>query len=172
MKLKERVWSTLWGLKLRRQLKKQQKQYKKEKARCAKTYPDWKDDEFNTLDLKFIWGILPKGSNEGTPSWNTLNDAVVYYNRQNKKYYFDFDCGFYHSGIPDSVARMIANLERVEEAFAAWLHENNNYIKPDGIVLEDFVLDVLCAEDLMLLRFKVGAMIECLKKYKDFLFDK
>lgn len=172
MQLLERLRSWLFGIKLKRYLRKEQRKYKKDKIRCAKEYPDWVDDEFNMTDLKFIWGILPKGSRETTPSFVTFNDAIVYYNRKNEKYYFDFDYGFYDGGDRDSMLRMIEDLERVEAAFAAWLHENNNYTKPQGIICDNFFLkEVTCAEDLITLRFKVGILIDGLKRYVAFLFD-
>ena len=55
-------------------------------------YPDWKDDEFNCLDNKFIWGVKAKSDQSGKdPSFVTLNDLQIYYNRKSKIYFLDLD---------------------------------------------------------------------------------
>lgn len=68
-------------------LKKELKTGKLEKRRCAKQYPDWKDDEFNCGPLKYIWGV----SDAKNPSFCTVNDMDIYYNRDNGLYFLDLD---------------------------------------------------------------------------------
>ena len=64
----------------------------KEKQRCMQEYPDWKDDEFNCLDNKFIWGVKAKTDQSGKePSFTTLNDIQIYYNRKSKLFFLDLD---------------------------------------------------------------------------------
>ena len=70
---------------LNRELKKS----KKEKKRCKKLYPDWKDDEYNCGPLRYVWGIQHNG--EDTNNFNTLNDLDIYFNRDNKKYVLSLD---------------------------------------------------------------------------------
>lgn len=71
-----------------RLIKREMKRYEKERKRCVKSYPDWRDDEFNMLDNKFIWGFNSMGEE---PSFSSWNDAYIYYNRANKKYYLEID---------------------------------------------------------------------------------
>ena len=78
---------------LRKELRKIGHDYKREKARCARLYPDWVDDEFNMLDNLFIWGY--NADPKQTPSFLSWDDAYVYLNRQTKKYYMTIDTGFY-----------------------------------------------------------------------------
>ena len=70
--------------KLDKRTKQELKRAQKEKSRCAKTYKDWNDDEFNCGPLKFIWGIQYNG--EITDNFNSLNDFEITYNRDTKKY--------------------------------------------------------------------------------------
>lgn len=60
-----------------------------QRKRCQEQYPDWKDDEFNCADNRFVWGI--SFNPELTPSFCTLNCAQVYHNRRNHTYYLDID---------------------------------------------------------------------------------
>ena len=66
-------------------LKREFKRYEKAKKRCAKSYPDWKDDEFNCLDLKYIWGLDINDKTKDT-SFDSLNKATLYFNRLINKY--------------------------------------------------------------------------------------
>lgn len=65
---------------------------REERQRCANTYPDWRNDEFNCLDNQFIWGLKSKEDHSNMPpSFCTLNDIMLYYNRQHDIYYIDVD---------------------------------------------------------------------------------
>ena len=70
---------------LNRELKKS----KKEKKRCKKLYPDWKDDKYNCGPLRYVWGIQHNG--EDTDNFNTLNDLDIYFKRDTKKYILSLD---------------------------------------------------------------------------------
>ena len=60
------------------------------KRYCKKHFPDWKDDEYNCGDLKFLWGISYLGGR--TPaSFCTLNFASLYYSRIKERYFLDLD---------------------------------------------------------------------------------
>ena len=72
-------------------LKKELKNGLKEKKRCQKLYDDWVDNEFNMGPLKFIFAVT--SIKNQTPSFNTLNDLLIYYNRDTKKYLLDIDIG-------------------------------------------------------------------------------
>lgn len=54
-------------------------------------YPDWSDNEYNCAELKFIFAIKNKSDKSLAPSFSSLNDFIVYYNRKTKCYYADFD---------------------------------------------------------------------------------
>ena len=68
-----------------KELKSINKNYKHEKERCKKMYPDWCDDEFNMLDNLFIWGY--NTNPKIFSSFYSWDDAYIYFNRKNKKYY-------------------------------------------------------------------------------------
>ena len=72
---------------LKNNTKKELNHIKREKKRCLKTYSDWEDDEYNCGPLKFIWAL----SSNLNPNFSTLNDLIVYYNRDSKKYLLDID---------------------------------------------------------------------------------
>ena len=108
---------------LKKYFDEQLKEYKRRKKYCAKAYSDWRDDEFNELDNKFIWAFTANGSKE-IPSFCSLNDAIIYYNRATEQYIFDIDLTMYDSADPDSVQRMIDKLTQIQDAFGAWYHEN------------------------------------------------
>lgn len=65
------------------------KKCKKERARCKKSYSDWKPDQYNCGPLKFIWGINSKGVE--VDNFYELNDLQIVYNRDTKKYMLDLD---------------------------------------------------------------------------------
>ncbi len=65
--------------------------YRKESERCAKSYSDWKNDETNCLDNKYLWGITVEGRSTGPASFQTLNYLDLYYNRRTKLYFLDID---------------------------------------------------------------------------------
>ena len=108
---------------LYKELRKIGKNLKKEKARCAKLYPDWRDDEFNMLDNKFIWGC----SNDlgAVPSFCTWDDAYIYYNRASQKYYMTIDLGFYDVKYSEEFGRIaILRLTKIKEAFEDFLSKS------------------------------------------------
>lgn len=138
-------------------LRTERRKYNQRKKYCAKTYPDWRDDEFNCLDQKFIWGLPAKGFN-GPASFSTLNDAVVYYNRATEMYYFDCDLSMFDCGDPDSAQHMIEYLERVQDAFAAWYYESN-LDKPIDEAYCYILSNGICAETFPMLKLQIDAMI-------------
>ena len=112
----------------------------KQRKRCQESYPDWKDDEFNCADNKFVWGI--SHNPEQAPSFSTLNFIQVYYNRQYKIYYLDLDPEI------DPVTLKAAT-ERFES------HLASRGIKVDKkLSLEEIGLDLFSAPSLEDLLFK------------------
>ena len=108
-------------------LKKEFKRYLKEKKRCAAQYPDWRDDNFNVLDNKFIWGFNSMGDE---PSFATWNEAYIYYNRATKKYYLEIDDSLLTFTKDTVAARSVSGrLSEIEKAFRNFVLENSNGIE-------------------------------------------
>ena len=103
---------------------------KREKKLCRALYPDWRDDEFNMLHNKFIWGYTP-GTHTGTPSFDTWEDFYIYYNRVEKKYYFHVDTGIYRYIDQEAARYEVGRLSQIEKAFRNFLIENGVAIKTD-----------------------------------------
>ena len=107
---------------LRKEFRRISKSMKREKERCARLYPDWRDDEYNMLDNQFIWGYNTDPTI--TPSFYSWDDAYIYYNRADKKYYMTIDTGFYGYPQTKEVARMeLDRLSEIEKAFRNFLLE-------------------------------------------------
>lgn len=141
---------------LRHELKKIGKDYKREKARCARLYPDWQDDEFNMLDNLFIWGynIDPKI----IPSFYSWDDAYIYYNRATKRYYMTIDTGFYGMNYSEELAQVeIQRLSEIEKGFRNFLTEKGLPMRADIFPFEDPSLE---ADTLSELYVKFRIMIK------------
>jgi hypothetical protein len=146
---------------LHKELKKIGKDYKREKDRCARLYPDWKDDEFNMLDNLFIWGCNVDPN--VTPSFFSWDDAYVYYNRATKRYYMTIDTGFYGMNYSEELARVeLERLVRIDEAFRNFLIEKGLPMRADIFPFEDPALE---ADTLSELYVKFRIMIEGYKIY-------
>ena len=141
---------------LRKELKKIGHDYKREKTRCARLYPDWCDDEFNMLDNLFIWGY--NTNPKATPSFCSWDDAYVYFNRQTKKYYMTIDTGFYGCDYNADLARIESDrLSQIDKAFRDFLIEKGLPIRADIFPFEDPALE---ADTLSELYVKFKIMIE------------
>ena len=141
---------------LHKELKKIGHDYKREKARCARLYPDWRDDEFNMLDNLFIWGynVDPKTM----PSFCSWDDAYIYFNRQTKKYYMTIDTGFYGCNYDAELTRAEGGrLSQIDEAFRNFLIEKELPMRADIFPFEDPALE---ADTLSELYVKFRIMIE------------
>ena len=146
---------------LQKELKKIGHDYKREKARCARLYPDWEDDEFNMLDNLFIWGynVDPKT----IPSFHSWDDAYIYFNRATKKYYMTIDTGFYGCNYDADLARAEDDrLSQIDEAFRDFLIEKGLPMRADIFPFEDPALE---ADTLSGLYVKFRIMLEGYKIY-------
>lgn len=100
-------------------LQKELKWIKKEKLRCKKLYPDWEDNDFNCGPLKFIWAE----STTINPSFSTLNDLIIYYNRDTEHYLLDIDITKeFHSA-----EQRVLYLEACLTAFKNYLIKENKF---------------------------------------------
>lgn len=146
---------------LRKELKKIGHDYKREKARCARLYSDWRDDEFNMLDNLFIWGY--NADPKVIPSFLSWDDAYIYFNRQTKKYYMTIDTGFYGCNYDAELARAESDrLSQIDEAFRDFLIEKGLPMRADIFPFEDPALE---ANTLSELYVKFRIMIEGYKIY-------
>lgn len=147
---------------LTKELRKIGKNMKRERARCARLYPDWRDDEFNMLDNLFIWGYTIDA--KAIPSFYTWDDAYVYFNRQTKRYYMTIDTGFYGCACDEELARTeIDRLSRIDEAFRDFLIEKGLSMRAEIFPLEDPALE---ADSLSELYVKFRIMLEGYKAYR------
>ena len=119
---------------------KELKKANKEKKRCKKMYKDWVDNEFNCGPNKFIFGIISDDNKnishapqDGTPSFYTLNDLQIYYNRDTEKYILDIDS--YGYGVKIGVTPYLTELLKQFREFVE-TQENGlkiNYLIDDNI---------------------------------------
>ena len=147
---------------------KQLKQYKKRKRYCQRAYPDWRDDEYNTLDNLFIWAMVADNSDE-KPSFCSLNDAIVYYNRESEQYILDVDLTIYDCGDQNSMKKMIDKLMQIERSFAAWTQMACPGAHPI-FDPEDYFVTGLVAYDLPTLCLKLDLAIAGLRRFYEQTF--
>lgn len=85
-------------------------------------YSDWKDDEYNYGDLKFIWGVIA-ADNLSSPVANlhTMNDIDIVYDRKRKLYLLGIEMLYYF----DSPSDKIEYLDDMLNAFTDFMNENN-----------------------------------------------
>lgn len=90
----------------KKRLKREMKAAKKRMKQCKKKYPDWRDDEYNMFENKFIFAVPMNDNDE--PSFYTLNTLTCYFNRETRKYYLDFEFDKYEclKDATDNVAEL------------------------------------------------------------------
>lgn len=151
-------------------LKKELKRANKENKRCKKLYSDWKNDEFNCGANKFIFGVISDVSKyldavgNSEPSFQTLNDLQVYYNRDNKKYFLDIEVGF--NGTDD-----ITYLNNLLNKFKSFISLEYNINKVTTLLdtnlykyMQDLQDDYWSAHDLITLYGKFNIFVNGYKK--------
>ena len=107
--------------------KRELKRAKKEKKRCAKMYKDWIDNEYNCGPLKFVFAVVAEANSVFTrlnlpPSFNTLNNLTISYNRDTQKYILDID----PAGM-DMQKDSLIYLHELLDAFKSFLAEDLDY---------------------------------------------
>ena len=134
-------------------LRRERRRYAKLKKECAQRYPDWRDDEFNMLDNKFIWGFT---TTDFIPSYLTWDDAYIYYNRTYSTYHLVLDLRF-------CARDEFECLVEIKNAFRDFLIENSiplNIEKHIGAHEVNFE-----AESLSELYVKLNILIEGYETY-------
>lgn len=106
--------------KINKWIKQEFRRMKQEKKRCAKQYPDWRDDEYNMLQHKFIWG-LPNDPKD-VPSFSTINKATLAYNRDTEMYELYVGCDYLDMNDPQSQEALISYLREVKNAMADYVY--------------------------------------------------
>ena len=107
--------------KINKYIKREFRDIKRRKKQCAKLYPDWRDDEYNMLECKFIWGLPSRPCEKDNPSFCTHNNATVYYNRENQRYFISIDDGFFDLSSQESQEAYVKYLLDIREAFADYM---------------------------------------------------
>ena len=100
--------------------------------KMIKKYPDYKDDEYNCGDLKFIWGIK---------SWDDLtskdanlysmNDLDIVYDREKKEYMLGIETIYTFDDKEDE----IKYLEGLLDKFTEYVRENKYITNQDKMCL-------------------------------------
>lgn len=155
-------------------LQKDLERAKMEKERCSKQYSDWKDDEYNMGPLKFIFAV--PFYYKDTPSFCSLNDLIIYYNRDNKKYFLDIDI----ESPFNSLKYRISLIDAVDK-FKSFLRSQENIEDKDLIISKEKYIECLSLlnsenywiEDSLLgLYYKCYVFLNSLRVGKDnFWFD-
>ena len=146
-----------------KELRKIGKDMQREKARCVRLYPDWRDDEYNMLDNQFIWGY--NADPAVVPSFLSWDDAYVYYNRATKRYFMTVDTGFYNCNYtPDFGRTELYRLTQIEKAFRNFLTEKGLPILAEIFPYNDPALE---ADTLSELYSKFYIMLQGYKNYRD-----
>lgn len=89
----------------------------------TRKYPDYKDDEYNYGELKFIWGIKSWDdlSDSDANMW-TMNDIEIDYNRKTKEYVLEIETIYqFASGKVGETEY----LDKLLTAFTKYMKENN-----------------------------------------------
>ena len=130
---------------------------KEERERCKNTYPDWKDDKFNCLDNKFIFAIKSsEDHSDEEPSFHTLNDFTIYYNRKSKLYFLELD-------IPINYGLQLDDMQDKFKAFILSNYSVEENCLGSPIKLSD--IDITQGFDL----FSAKTLQELYRKFKFFV---
>ena len=105
------------------------KKSNKEKRRCKKLYPDWKDDQYNCGPLKFVWGVNSDG--QVTDNFYELNDIQIVFNRDTNKYMLDIDTTI----SKDNNTDIVKHIEKLLNMFTKYTADKLENIDPLNLSL-------------------------------------
>lgn len=89
----------------------------------SRRYPDYKDDEYNCGELKFIWGIKSWDDlSDGDANMWTMNDIEIAYDRKTKEYALSIETVYQFK---DSKNGEIKYLDGLLSAFTNYMNKNN-----------------------------------------------
>ena len=91
--------------------------------KMMKKYPDYKDDEYNCGELKFIWAVKSWDDLSGKEAnINTMNDIEIDYDRKNDEYILSFETVYLFK---DGKAGEVKYFEDLLDAFTKFMVDNN-----------------------------------------------
>lgn len=106
------------SIRLKLKTKSDLKRAEKERKRCSKKYPDWKNDEYNCGPLKFIWGVISYDDlSASEPNFYSMNDLDIYFNRDTEKYILGIETIF----LFENQDQRIAYLQKLLKAFKEFM---------------------------------------------------
>lgn len=129
------------------------KKSKREKSRCKKLYPDWKDDEYNCGPLKYVWGV--KTNKDSATNFNELTYMDIYYNRDTRKYLLSLDTTYEEM----TTEQTIQHLNMLCSKFQEYSRENFD------VSINPFKLSYYASGDI----FQDSSLTELYYKFKIFV---
>ena len=130
-----------------------------------KLYPDWEDDEYNVGAWKFIWGIKSYDDlSSGSPSFYSMNDLELYYDRENKCYGLAIETIYCF----DSDLAEVEYLRNLRQRFKNYLISNNielNYKPKLNKLIYDYDYSITTAETLPELYYKFDLFVKGFENY-------
>lgn len=89
----------------------------------TRKYPDYKADEYNCGELKFVWGVKSWDDlSEGNACMWTMNDIEIGYDRKTKEYSLSIETVYQFK---DDNNGEVKYLDELLSAFTKYMEENN-----------------------------------------------
>ena len=133
--------------------------------RLKKLYPDWEDNEYNVGALKFIWGVKSSDDlSSGSPSFYSMNDLELYYDRENKCYGLDIETIYCF----DSDLAEVRYLRNLRQYFKNYLIDNDielNYKPKLHNLIYDYDYSMTTAKTLPELYYKFDLFVKDFENY-------
>lgn len=125
-------------------------------TKYRKKYSDYKVDEFNCGNLKFIWGVKSWDDLSGAGAcMHTMNDIDIMYDRDEKRYLLGIETAYMFNG--NRKEGECKYLRRLLNAFTVFM-DNNNYSKNFDYCLfmsnPDLIMSAESIEELYV-KFKI-----------------
>ena len=121
------------SIKIKLKTKSELKRAEKERKRCSKKYPDWKNDEYNCGPLKFIWGVISHDDlSASEPNFYSMNDIDIYFNRDTENYILGIETVF----LFENQEKRIQYLQKLLEQFKKYMEGKfDDSFDPHDLVL-------------------------------------
>lgn len=139
--------------------------HKRYVKKYSKLYSDWKDDEYNLREYKFIWGVISCDDlSSARPCMYTMNDIDILYDRKKKLYVLEIETIY----LFDSKLAELRYLKNLRQAFKNYLVEENIQIdyKPQLNVIRTMNgYNLFEAETLPELYYKFDLFVKGFENY-------